>query len=160
MLTDPALFADYFGGIRRRTLAVARALPEDLMDWRPRAGEFTAGDLLRHLAGVQRMYLGAFRGEEWRYPGHDRSLAPDRASALSLLEEAQREFDAALRATSAEALKARRTDLAGRPFSAWRLLMMLVEHEVHHRSQLSSYLSELGVAPPHLFGVGVEELPA
>ncbi len=159
MLSDPALFADYFAGVRRRTLAVAAALPEKAMDWAPREGEFTAGDILRHLAGAQRMYLGAFRGEGWHFPGHARSLAPDKAAALRLLEERQRAFDADLRVMPAAALRARQPDLAGRTLSAWRILMMLVEHEIHHRSQLTGYLSALGVASPHLFGVGVEDLP-
>ncbi len=160
MIRDPGSFADYFAGVRRRTLVVARALPAEAMDWRPRAGELTAGDLLRHMAGTQRMYLGALRGQGWHYPGHDRSLAPDRDAAIALLEERQRELEEALRSLPAEVLAARRADLAGRTFSAWRILMLLVEHEVHHRSQLDCYLSEMGVTPPHLFGVGMEELPA
>lgn len=96
MISDAGLFADYFAGVRRRTLSAARALPDEAMDWGPRPGEFTAGDILRHLAAAQRMYLSAFRGEGWRYPGHDRSLAPDRAAALVLLEDRQRELDALL----------------------------------------------------------------
>ncbi len=72
MLADPVLFAEYFAGVRRRTLAAARVLPVDGMDWCPRAGEFTAGDLLRHLAAAQRMYLDAFLGRGWRYPGQKR----------------------------------------------------------------------------------------
>lgn len=160
MLTDLVSFADYFDGVRRRTMVVAAALPDGAVDWAPREGEFTAGDILRHLAASQRMYLGVFLGEGWHYPGHARPLAPNKAAILGLMEERQREFDAALRAAPPAALCARRADLRGRSFSAWRALMMLVEHEVHHRSQLDSYLSELGVVPPQLYGVGVEELPA
>ena len=37
--------------------------------------------------------------------------------------------------------------------------MAMVEHEIHHRSQLAAYLAELGVQPPQLFGVMVEALP-
>lgn len=160
MLTSLIQFADYFAGVRRRTLVVASALPENAVDWAPRSGEFTAGDILRHLAAAQLMYLGAFFGKGWHYPGHRRHLAPDKAAAVHLLEERQREFDVALRSTSTEALSSQRADLAGRPLSAWRIVMMLVEHEIHHRSQLDTYLSELGILPPHLFGAGVEELPS
>lgn len=160
MLADPLACADYFRGVRRRTIAAAQTLPPGAMDWAPRPGEFTAGDLLRHLAEAQRMYLRAYQGEGWHYAGHDRSLAPDKAAAVGLLEERQREFDAALRATDPQHLNTSRGDLAGRPLSGWRILMMLVEHEVHHRSQLTGYLTALGVQPPHIFGVGVEELPS
>lgn len=39
-------------------------------------------------------------------------------------------------------------DLDGRPQKAWVFLMMMVEHEIHHRSQLDCYLAEAGVEPP------------
>ena len=36
----------------------------------------------------------------------------------------------------------------------------MVEHEVHHRSQLDSYLAEVGVEPPQLYGYRMEEVLA
>ena len=41
---------------------------------------------------------------------------------------------------------------------AWRFLMAMVEHEVHHRSQLDCYLAEVGVAPPQVYGWRMEEV--
>jgi uncharacterized damage-inducible protein DinB len=38
--------------------------------------------------------------------------------------------------------------------------MAMTEHEIHHRSQLAMYLLLLGVKPPHIYGLGVEELIA
>jgi uncharacterized damage-inducible protein DinB len=34
----------------------------------------------------------------------------------------------------------------------------MTEHEVHHRSQLASYLTWMGVEPPDIFGLGVEDV--
>ena len=48
----------------------------------------------------------------------------------------------------------------GHPLKAWRWLMAMTEHEIHHRSQLAVYLSLMGVQPPHIFGLGVEDLIA
>jgi uncharacterized damage-inducible protein DinB len=36
--------------------------------------------------------------------------------------------------------------------------MAMVEHEVHHRSQLASYLTMMGVEAPDVFGLGVEDV--
>jgi uncharacterized damage-inducible protein DinB len=36
--------------------------------------------------------------------------------------------------------------------------MAMTEHEVHHRSQLASYLTWMGVEAPHVFGLGVEDV--
>ncbi len=41
---------------------------------------------------------------------------------------------------------------------AWRLLLAMTEHEVHHRSQLASYLTWMGVEAPDIFGLGVEDV--
>ena len=45
-----------------------------------------------------------------------------------------------------------------RPIKAWRLLMAMTEHEVHHRSHLASYLTWMGVEAPDVFGLGVEDV--
>jgi uncharacterized damage-inducible protein DinB len=41
---------------------------------------------------------------------------------------------------------------------AWRLLLAMTEHEVHHRSQLASYLTWMGRKAPDIFGLGVEDV--
>ena len=40
--------------------------------------------------------------------------------------------------------------------AGWRVLMMLVEHEVHHRSQIDTYAGLNGWAPPDIFGMSAE----
>ena len=42
----------------------------------------------------------------------------------------------------------------------WRWLLAMTEHEIHHRSQLAMCLLLLGVKPPHIYGLGVEDLIA
>jgi len=53
-----------------------------------------------------------------------------------------------------------RRDLDGGTVKAWRFLMAMVEHEVHHRSQLDSYLSLVGVEPPQIYGWRMEDVVA
>jgi uncharacterized damage-inducible protein DinB len=48
-------------------------------------------------------------------------------------------------------------DLDGGRVSAWRFLMAVVEHEVHHRSQLDSWLALAGAEPPQIYGYSMEE---
>ena len=36
--------------------------------------------------------------------------------------------------------------------------MAMAEHEVHHRSQVSQYLVALGVEPPQVFGLKIEQV--
>jgi uncharacterized damage-inducible protein DinB len=38
--------------------------------------------------------------------------------------------------------------------------MAMVEHEVHHRSQLDCYLAQAGVEPPQIYGWRMEDVMA
>jgi uncharacterized damage-inducible protein DinB len=160
MITSARAFADYFDGVRRRTGGFFAVIPADRVDWAPQAGEYTCGDIVRHVAAAERMFVGAVVDGQWRYPGHDRAQAPTLEAALAALDAAHaacgprlRTLDAAALATPRPALEA-----GGAPVKAWRLLMAMVEHEVHHRSQLASYLTWMGLEAPDIFGLGVEDV--
>jgi len=91
MIGSVAEFARYWDGVRRRTWAAVDRVGPEPLDWAPRPGEMTCGEIVRHLAGAERF---------------------------------------------------------------------LVEHEVHHRSQLDCYLALAGVEPPQIFGRRMEDVLA
>ena len=152
-------FLKYFEGIRRRTLTFAAAIPADRIDWQPRDGEFSCGEIIRHLGSVQLMNFEAFAGKARHYRGHAAELGSSKQQALAYLAECDAAARALLEGISDEALEEKQKDLRGRDISAWRFLMATVEHEVHHRSQLASYLTWMGEQPPQLYGIYMEELP-
>ena len=51
-------------------------------------------------------------------------------------------------------------DLDGGTVSVWRFLMALVEHEVHHRSQLDSWIALAGGDAPQIYGYRMEDVIA
>ena len=51
-------------------------------------------------------------------------------------------------------------DTPGRTLSGWRLLMMMLEHEVHHRSQIDTYAGLQGWPVPDIFGRSAESIDA
>jgi uncharacterized damage-inducible protein DinB len=51
-------------------------------------------------------------------------------------------------------------DSPGRTLSGWRLLMMMLEHEVHHRSQIDTYAGLMGWPVPQIFGRSKESIDA
>jgi len=160
MISSTTAFIDYFDGIRKRTLNYIRALPPDKMDWSPRVGELTCGDLMRHLAAAEKMFVGVVVTGAWKYVGHDQIIAPTRDAAIAHLGAIHRDALDALRAFDDAQLFEPRPALKGQPVKAWRWLMALVEHEVHHRSQLASYLAMMGVAPPQIYGLTIEDIVA
>jgi uncharacterized damage-inducible protein DinB len=153
-------FTEYFDGVRRRTVGFFRMIPPDMIDWAPKPGEYTCGDVVRHVATSESMFTGVVADGVWRYDGHDRGLAPTLEQGLALLEARHAAAVRALARTEDAALAAMRPSLepGARPIRGWRVLMAMCEHEVHHRSQLASYLTLLGVDAPDIFGLGVEDV--
>lgn len=151
-------FIGYFEGVRRRTVLYCRAIPAEQIDWSPRPGELSFGDLIRHIAAAEQMFVGVAVAGRWAYSGHERQLGAGHAEALAHLAASHTSALAALGTLGDEALGRERLALDGRPVQVWRILMLMVEHEVHHRSQIASQLSQLGVAPPQIYGLSLEEV--
>jgi hypothetical protein len=113
-----ASFLSYLGKVRERTARVVARIPEERLEWTYRPGKFTLGDIVRHLAGIERyMFAENVRGNPSRYPGHGRELAegpePSRP-ALPLSGDAGDPHAAALRADGRRGLRAERTVVRGR----------------------------------------------
>lgn len=161
MADDVAAFVDYWEGVRRRTLRVAALIPPDQLEWAPAAGRWSFGDLLRHLAGIERgMYAETVAGRPSAYPGHDRSLAAGAVAVHAYLARAHAETIAILRALTPEQWTGKCLTPAGTPITTWKWLRAMVEHEAHHRGQLYLYLGLLGVSTPPLYGLTEEEVHA
>lgn len=153
-------FIGYLESVRRRTISYIRTIPDDRADWAPRPGELTFGDLIRHLAASEQMFCGVAVAGRWSYPGHERQLGPSITEALAYLEAAHTSAVAALASLQPSELDATRPAIDGRPIKVWRVLMLQIEHEIHHRSQIASYLSAIGVEPPQIYGLPLEQVAA
>lgn len=158
MIQSVSAFIDYFGSIRRRTLNYARVIPA--LDWQPKAGEYTCGDILRHLAAAETMYVGVVLAGKWLYPGHERQPEDTLEILLARMDSSHADAMNRLSALPDSELYQPRPSLLpdAPPVKVWRWLMAMTEHEIHHRSQLASYLTLMGVEPPQIYGIGVEEL--
>lgn len=158
MITDLRSFVDYFARIRKRTMHFLAHIPPDQVDFTPHPGKFTFGDLIRHLGSAEAMFTAAVLHGGWTYPGHQRALGPTYAAAVGYLERTHADCTARLLEAPAEVLTIKRQTYHGHPVSGWHLLMGMAEHEVHHRAQVSQYLVALGVEPPQVFGLRIEQV--
>lgn len=152
-------FLEYFERVRERTRRVARAVPPDKIEWSYAAGKFTCGDVLRHLATVERyMYAENVRQRPSLYAGHGRELAEGREQVLAFMERLHAESVEIFRGLSQEDLQRKCVTPGGVSITVWKWLRALVEHEAHHRGQLYLYLGMLGVETPPLYGLTSEEV--
>lgn len=156
MIASVADFVAFFERVRERTDEMLRAVPAESFEWQPKPGQYTCGDIARHLGAAQMTYWGAACGQGWRYPGHGAEHGASKTGALHYLARCHVEATAALRRLPDLALNAKVPDVDGKPTPAWRVLMAGVEHEIHHRGELAAYLTLMGVEPPVLFGAKVE----
>lgn len=160
MIRNVGGFIAYFEGIRRRTINYIRTLPSDRVDWAPRESEFTCGDIIRHLTFGESMFVGAVVDGRWKYAGHARGDKGDLDFLLAQMDSVHAAAMEHLRTLPDADLDRPRSTLDGPDVKAWRLLMAMVEHEIHHRSQLAMYLTMVGIKPPHIYGLGVEDVIA
>lgn len=155
--TEP--FIDYFEHVRGRTLRVARAVPAERMEWAPRPGTFSFGDILRHLGAIERfMFAENVLGRQSRYPGHGRDLADGFAETFAFLDRMHREALEIFRGLDAADLQRRCPTPGGISIPVWKWLRSMIEHEIHHRGQIYLMLNILEVPSPPLYGLTSEEV--
>jgi uncharacterized protein (TIGR03083 family) len=152
-------FLDYYAKIRERTRRVVALIPPDRLEWAPREGAWTFGDLVRHLAAIERwMFAENVSGRPSRYPGHGRELADGYDAVLAYFDRMHEEAMDVFAALTPDALQARCTTPGGASMPAWKWLRAMVEHEIHHRGQIYLMLGMIGVPTPPLYGLTSEEV--
>ena len=152
-------FLDYFGKIRGRTRRVIRCIPPEHIEWTHKEGRFTLGDLVRHLAALERwMFAENICGRPSCYPGHGRELAEGYDRVLAYFDEMHRQTMEILRGLSDEDLERPCRTPGGAELSVWKWLRAMIEHEVHHRGQIYLMLGMLEVPTPPLYGLTSEEV--
>ena len=167
MISTIAGFLTYFDAVNRRAMRDIAALPAEADGWAPSAldgahaaeGEnaWSINVLIGHMAGSRLYFASAYRGAGWISP-----LPPDvsrRELWVTALDESSRQFHAALEGTPDEWLRRKvamiDTDAA---LSGWRVLMMMAEHDIHHRSQIDTYAGINGWDVPDIYGRSAETI--
>jgi len=148
----------YFDGVRRRTVtAVDRAAP--FAAFKPRPDEWTCGEIVRHLRGAERFFVT--KVVEDRFSG-DLELGPaeDWHVTRARFDDVHRAEMTRLASVPDSRLHEKVVDLEGGRVSAWRFLMAMAEHEIHHRSQLDSWIALAGAEAPQIYGYTMEEVVA
>ena len=163
MFTDIDAFLHYFATVHQRTARdVASLLPESA-SWRAPGdigeGLWTIGEIVGHLVTGRHLFVSAFAGEGWQVV--TASDWSDRALWVPRLEQSLTWMQQRLLGAP-PAWLTRRVELLdrSRTVSGWRLLLLLTEHEIHHRSQIDTYAGLAGWPVPDLFGYSFEQVQA
>ena len=161
MITSIGAFLRYFEAVNRRAMRDIGALPETADGWTPATGEgekaWSINKLVGHMAGSRLYFASAYSGNGWISP-----RPPDVSSRekwLPALEESAAEFRRLLEGTPDAWLerKVAMIDSDG-ALSGWRVLMMMLEHDIHHRSQIDTYAGLNGWDVPQIYGRAAETI--
>jgi uncharacterized damage-inducible protein DinB len=151
-IQDLDIFLECLGRVHQRTVRVVRCIPPDKLEWSFREGKFTLGDLVRHMAAIERyMFVETIRGKPSRYTGCGEELASGLEEVVAFLERMHRESIEIISHLSAEDLNRKCSTPDGASITVWKWLRLMVEHEIHHRGQIYTYLAMLSVPTPPLY---------
>lgn len=161
MLTSVEAFLRYFEGVNRRAMRDVGALPLDADGWTPAAGEgenaWSINTLVGHMCGSRLYFASAFLGDGWISP-----RPPDVSSRDRWLPALQSSFEQ-LREALAGApdshldRRIQMIDSSG-TLSGARILMMMMEHDIHHRSQIDTYAGISGWDVPDIYNRSAETI--
>lgn len=162
MITNVDAYLRFFDSVHRRTLRDIGALPSEAEGWQPETGSgenaWGIAQIVGHIAGSRLYFASAYRGEgwlqDWPVPSTEQ-----RSGWLPALEASAAAFRERIAGTPEEWLNRRiqmiDTDAGLR---GWRILMMMLEHEVHHRSQVDTYAGLQGWDVPDIFNRSAEAI--
>jgi uncharacterized damage-inducible protein DinB len=158
-IQDLDIFLEYLGKVHQRTVRVVRCIPADKLEWSFREGKFTLGDLVRHMTATERyMFVEVIQGKASRYTGCGEELARGLEEVLAFQERMHRESIDIISRLSAEDLNRKCATPDGASITVWKWLRAMVEHEIHHRGQIYTYLAMLDVPTPPLYGLTSEQV--
>ena len=166
MFTEIDAFLRYFRSVNRRAVRDATALPAEADGWAPIGGEselvgegaWSINKLIGHMCGSRLYFASAYRHEGWISPEPpDVSRAELWAPAL---DDSFERFSELVREVGPDGLS-RQVPMIDTPdssLSGWRVLMMMLEHDIHHRSQIDTYAGLNGWDPPDIYFRSAESI--
>jgi uncharacterized damage-inducible protein DinB len=147
------------------TRRLLERVPSDKLSWKPHAKARTLGELANHIASVQVRIPVAIQTSIYELAAGADSATPDTIAAIIAAFDANvAEAKRLLAAMSDENLLSKwEGQVAGRTvFAAPKMAVVraiLLNHTYHHRGQLSTYLRQLDVALPSVYGPTADENP-
>lgn len=152
-------FLNYFEKTRQQTNNVIQAIPNDKLDWSYKPGKFTLGDLVRHIALIERnVFAEVALGNKSKYLGCGKEFAMDYEDVFQFFNVMHQQSVEIFQSISDEQLQQKILSLDGKEILLGNFLRSLIVHEVHHRGAICIYLNLLGVESPPVIGLKEEQV--
>ena len=162
-LVDPILAElDQEAEITKRLFDI---IPEDKLDWRPHPKAKSLGELAMHIAWLQGGVAELTREDTVEIPDFPPDPTPaNRAEILAAFAESLKKAKHIVGSTDDAGVMAEytitkngQTLMVAPRIAFWRSI--LLNHNYHHRGQLSTYLRTLDVPLPSIYGPSADTNP-
>lgn len=148
----------------RVTLSVLRRIPENKLSWKPHPRSMSVGQLALHIAVLPGAFTQVVQTSGMEAPKFEHPEATSVQQCVDTMEEGLASARALLPGLDDDYLSATWsvTDNGRTIFSlpkAKLLRVLMLNHQYHHRGQLSVYLRLLDVPVPSIYGPSADENP-
>jgi uncharacterized damage-inducible protein DinB len=163
MICDIDAWVKWFDGVNKRAVRDIGSLPVEAETWKPQTGDgenaWTISELVGHMATSRMWFARAYCREGWtteQWSGPTET----RDQWVTALSDSAAYVRQRLAGSPREGLerKVESIDTPGVSFSAWRPLMMMAEHDFHHRSQIDAYAGVMAWPVQQIFGRMAEDV--
>lgn len=152
-------FLSYYEKVRETTQSIINVIPPDQINWTYKAGKYTIGDLVRHIAAIERnLFAELILGNPVSYVGCAKELATNHEDILSYFHQAHTESMAIFGTLKDSDLYRKIKTVSGTQTSIANFLRALIVHEIHYRGALCIYLNCIGVETPPILGLTAEQV--
>ncbi|MHA2098022.1 MAG: DinB family protein [Candidatus Kariarchaeaceae archaeon] len=152
-------FLDYYNKIWKRTLRVVDSIPQKRIAWKPIEEAFTFQDILIHLVNMERyMFVETVINNKNRYPGHIQTEIETYDVLIKYITSTHNDSIELLSKLNDTDLECRCNTPDDASISVWKWLRAMIEHHVHHRGQIYTYLKLIKTKSPPLYGLTSEQV--
>ncbi|MCE3227513.1 MAG: DinB family protein [Bacteroidetes bacterium] len=152
-------FLNYYQRTRKITNQVIQVIPPDKLDWSYKPGKFTLGDLVRHIAAIERnLFAEVILGNKSVYRGCGKNLADGYDHVISFFNEMHQQSIQIYKSLSDRDLQKEIKTLDGKLTTVANFLRALIVHEIHHRGVMCIYLNLINVTTPPVIGLSESQV--
>jgi len=154
-------FTAYYERTRQVTNNFVAVIPPDKLNWAYMPGKFSLGDLVRHIAAIERhVFAEVVLGNKPTYTGCGEALASGYENTVAYFNEMHSQSMHIFNSLSDADMQRNIKSLDGKEVEIGNFLRALVLHEIHHRGAMSVYLNLLGVQTPTILGFNEKQVIA
>lgn len=145
-------FVKDWNRIHKQSAKVMQAAPDDKYDWKPVESGMTLGELLNHLVQSEWGLVDAAFTGKWPEGGMP-AVATNTADLIATYTKSHEECVARIASLTSEQLGETIAPFGpDKAMTRGALIHLMLEHEIHHRGQVYTYLRIAGADVPPLFG--------